>query len=104
MTSKIKTSISRLERLYQKFNSRFNYRHWYSIKISYRSGSGGHEVFNFNANIGVISKKEILRRRNVTKMYPLHTMETIPKNLLTNGKLQFDIIAYIGYIHDGSNT
>lgn len=81
-------------------NLKLKMRFWYQIKIYYKD-KNGRLIFDFTREIGIAYRPEILNHRSIKQTFPLHKQK-IPKYLLSNGKMHFEVLSYIGWLNSPS--
>lgn len=79
-------------------NLKLSMRFWYQIKIFYKD-KNGRTLFDFIRGIGLAYRPEILNSRIIKKMFPLHKQPWIPKHLLANGTMYFEVVSYLGWLN-----
>lgn len=73
-------------------------RYWYQVRFIYKTQNGD-RIFDVVWEVGLSKRSTVLNYRAIKKSFPpLHKIPIIPKNLLMNGKLNIEIVCYLGWI------
>jgi hypothetical protein len=78
-------------------NRLLGYRHWFSVRVAYRSPAG-RDLFSRSATLGLDDRSAILDPRFLRRILgPSLIQDSASTGLLCNGSLAVEITAYIGW-------